>query len=563
MEELMSDFFHIRLQSSLSKILPCWREEDFSEEMPLTMLQDDRVSFQAAFRAGNAVRETIFVRASAPDALSLCVRVIGLVPVAYPCKPWYDDGYYTHTPGLYPDLLRAPKKKGDLIPADAIPGQWRSLWIDVMSSPQTPPGDYPVTLSFFSENGAPLGQTQKTISVCPGVLPPQTLLHTEWFHADCLADYYGVEPWSEKHWEIVEHFLEVYGARGMNTILTPLFTPPLDTEPGGERTTVQLVDVFLDDCGYSFRFEKLRRWVALCQKYGICRFEFSHLFTQWGASSAPKIMVWENGIYQRKFGWDTPAAGEAYAGFLHAFLPALIEEVRKLHIADRVFFHLSDEPGEDQLASYEQARKAAASELDGFPCIDALSDYCFYEKGFVSHPVVATAAAAPFLERNVSPLWVYYCSAQDTAVSNRFIAMYSQRNRILGVQLYRFQIEGFLHWGFNFYNDMLSRNHINPYAVTDCGCAFPAGDGFLVYPGPGGTPEESIRLMVLDEALRDLRALKLLEQLTSRESVLALLQEGLSEPLTFSCYPKEDSWILGFRNRVNQEIMKKLHGIRP
>ena len=32
-------------------------------------------------------------------------------------------------------------------------------------------------------------------------------------------------------------------AHGVNLLYTPLFTPPLDTQVGGERTTVQLVDV--------------------------------------------------------------------------------------------------------------------------------------------------------------------------------------------------------------------------------------------------------------------------------------------------------------------------------
>ena len=52
---------------------------------------------------------------------------------------------------------------------------------------------------------------------------------------------------------------------------------------------------------------------------------------------------------------------------------------------------------------------------------------------------------------------------------------------------------------------------LDPYFCTDCGDAFPAGDPYLVYPGPGGLPEESIRLMSTCEALFDLRALQLLE----------------------------------------------------
>ena len=136
-----------------------------------------------------------------------------------------------------------------------------------------------------------------------------------------------------------------------------------------------------------------------------------------------------------------------------------------------------------------------------------------------------------------------------------FIAMPSARNRILGIQLYKYDIEGFLQWGYNFYNNQYSVEQINPYAVTDAGGWVPGGDAFQVYPGKGGIPEESIRLMVTAQALYDLRALKMLESLTSKEYVISLIESGINEPVTFSRYPKSDEYILYLRQRVNEEIM--------
>ena len=52
-------------------------------------------------------------------------------------------------------------------------------------------------------------------------------------------------------------------------LLTPVFTPPLDTEVGGERTTVQLVDIALQEGEWTFGFDKLEKWCGICQKYGI------------------------------------------------------------------------------------------------------------------------------------------------------------------------------------------------------------------------------------------------------------------------------------------------------
>ena len=136
------------------------------------------------------------------------------------------------------------------------------------------------------------------------------------------------------------------------------------------------------------------------------------------------------------------------------------------------------------------------------------------------------------------------------------MSMPSARNRIYGVQLFKYDIIGILHWGYNFYNSQFSIEHINPYEVTDS--AFPSGDPFLVYPGSDGHPEESIRMMVHYEALTDLRALRLLESLAGKEYVMDLVEGELSEPLTFKRYPKSDMYLITLRNRVNREIARRI-----
>lgn len=61
-------------------------------------------------------------------------------------------------------------------------------------------------------------------------------------------------------------------------------------------------------------------------------------------------------------------------------------------------------------------------------------------------------------------------------------------------------------------------------------------------------------LWYMTEAMTDLRALKLLESLTSREHVMELIEGNLPEPLTFKRYPKSDMYLIQLRDRVNREI---------
>ena len=541
----------ILVLSSLEKVFSDQRPTPYSGR--LSMLREDQLSFQLGVFA-DVGYGTLNARVEVESPLEKWISVTQVreMPSAHPVSDPSDGNYLRTTPGLYPDLLQ-PLSGGGFRLAG---GRWNALWIQICSDQDTPAGEFPVRVTVSVDGEPPLVLSASVaVEVIPAVLPPQELIRTEWFHGDCLADYYHVEVFSEPHWELLRRQIACAAKYGINMLLTPVFTPPLDTAVGGERTTIQLVDIRVDNGRYSFGFEKLERWVEMCRECGIRYFEIAHLYTQWGALHCPKIMATVDGEYRRIFGWDADATGDAYRAFLGAFLPALTAELERLGLAkEQVYFHISDEPHGDQLPQYQACKEQAAPYLEGYTIMDALSDFNFYQQGVCRHPVVATNAVTPFLEAGVENLWVYYCCGQGYQVSNRFFAMPSARNRIIGTQFYKYHVAGFLQWGFNFYNTYWSLRHLDPFAVTDADSAFPSGDAFMVYPGPDGTPWESIRLRVFSEALLDLRAFRLLESLTSREHVMELIEGGLSGEITFFEYPQDAAYLLELRNKVNAEI---------
>lgn len=547
---------NLKIMDSLTKVFPD-EEPAGAESLSISALGGETVSAVVAYGGDPDERKNWKVEVEAPEGLAVRLRSVELVPSSYPCHVRQDDNYLRTKPGLFPDLLRELDTVEGAYAVQDVPGQWRSLWLDVVSEEEFR-GDARIVVRFSRTDGENRQENQVTLSlhVVDAKLPAQKLLHTEWFHSDCLADYYHVEAFSEEHWQILENFIRCYASRGINTILTPVVTPALDTEVGGERTTVQLLKIVKEGRQYSFDFTDLKRWITLCQKYGITHFEIAHLFTQWGAKHAPKIMAWENGEYRRIFGWETSADEADYVEFLAQYLTALTGFLKEEGLQDKTFFHISDEPSQNDLEYYQKAREIVLPYIKGFQTVDALSDLLFYEKGLVELFAPANDHIEPFLEKKVEGLWTYYCTSQWKDVSNRFMSMPSARNRILGVQLYLYQIAGFLHWGFNFYNTQYSKKHLDPYAETAAGSVFPSGDSFLVYPGEGGMPEESVRLMVLYEALEDIRAFELLESLAGRERVCEIIGEGLEEPITFKKYPKDSAWLIGLRERINAEIEK-------
>ena len=545
--------YEIKLLSSLVKV--------FQDETPvyqpecqiLNALWGETVSFQAAYTTTHPLREMLEVNIVSPLQKYLKVRTVEQVPVGRAVNSEIDDNYLKTTSGIYPDLLREIEDKKVIVCSN----QWRSLWIDLDVSKEIEAGEYEIEIQLLSE-GTCVASAVMKITVIGAELEEQTIIHTEWMHADCLADYYQVDVFSEEHWKILENFFHEYVQRGCNMMLTPLFTSPLDTAVGGERTTTQLIDVKVENGNYYFGFDRLKRWIDLCKKCGIQYFEMSHLFSQWGAKYAPKVIAEVHGKKEKIFGWHTPAVGE-YTKFLEAFLPQLVEKLKEWEIEKVTYFHISDEPREEDLETYRQAKESLGHMLDGFKKFDALSSYELYRHGLIENPIPGNNEIDEFFAHGLTDMWTYYCTAQCCEVSNRFMSMPSARNRIYGVQLYKYKIVGILHWGYNFYNSQFSLEHLNPYAVTDAQNAFPSGDAFLVYPGKNGYPEESIRMMVHYEALTDLRALNMLEKLTSREHVMELIEGELAEPVTFKRYPKSDHYLLSLRYRVNKEIEKYIN----
>lgn len=550
---------HLLTVSSLEKVFPDQRPAEYSGK--LSMLRKDQLSFQLAFQMENPPESSqwhlVRVKVESPLSPWLNVTCVKCVPSQYPAGNISDGNFLRTTPGLYPDLLEPVPEDGIRLPSNC----WNAFWFQIMSDENTPAGVFPVkvTLSITTDFNGNTEEVSKELSVevIGAELPKQRLIRTEWFHGDCVADYYHVPVWSEEHWTLLEKQIATAARYGINMLLTPVFTPALDTAVGGERTTIQLVDITRENGVYSFGFSRLERWVKMCLSCGIEYFEIAHLYTQWGAKHCPKIMATDDGEYRRIFGWESDSTGAEYQEFLKAFLPALTAELDSLGLRkDQVYFHISDEPREESLAQYTACKKQVEDLLDGYIIMDALSDYTFYQHGACPHPVVSTNHVTPFLENNVENLWVYYCVSQDYQVSNRFMSMPSARNRIIGVQFYKYQIAGFLQWGFNFYNSQYSIRHIDPFATTDAGCAFPSGDAFMVYPGHDGTPWESIRLRVFYEAINDLRAMELLESLTSREFVMNLI-EDTSEEITFFTYPHDAAYLLKLRERINREIQAR------
>lgn len=533
----------ILVLSSLEKVF-LDEKNNAPEIKSFSMLKNEKASFQIAFCSEKDT--SVSFEFGGKLASKIKAYIVKSVPVGLACFDSADDFYLRKASGDYPDCL-VPINGEAQIKKD----KWYSLWVEI--SPEGEGcGKSVVTVDIIGDETV---RAEVEIEVIDAELPKQELIYTNWYHSDCICNYYGIEPFSDEYWRINKNFIKTAAEHGMNCILTPLFTPPLDTKVGGERKTVQLVKVRHHGGKYYFDFHNLRKWISMCRECGIEYFEMSHFFTQWGAKHAPKIVALDRKGREKKiFGWATRTSSKAYDDFLRQFAAALIKVLESEGIREKCFLHVSDEPSLRNLETYKRRAKLIKEIFPGFKVIDALSDFDFYEKGAVENPIPAENHIAPFAGK-VPELWTYYCCGQgENNVPNRFMSMPSLRNRVLGIILYKYDIKGFLQWGYNFYNTQYSIKAIDPYKVTDAGGAFPSGDSFIVYPNKNGEALASLRLKVFYDGFEDMMALRLLEKKIGREKVLEFIDKDLFKPLTFMEYPHENEWLLETREKINQMI---------
>ena len=540
-------YVEMRCLDSLEKIRLTDRElpeairemEGFEEEV---------LSFQVALRLSQMIRPfPVHPQVVCDGDAEVTVRRVMHVPVTLCSYPGARH-MIGMEPGLYPDLLKnvdAPVLLTD---------SWQTLWITVRGHRQ---GRFFIGIRILGENGERLAEESMPLTILPGILPDISFIQTRWMHYDSIAQACGLDMLSEPWWGMLERYVRSAVEMGVNMILTPIHTPPLDTRVGGERETVQLVKVIRKaDGSFEMDARDLRRFVRLCLRSGIRYFEMAHLFTQWGAASAPKIMGWEEGKEKRLFGWETSAGDPEYRRFLEVYIPFVRRVMQEEGVGDRVFWHVSDEPGEDHREAYRKARGVVEDLLEGDPVMDAISDPAYQKENLTGIPVVATTAMKDFRDLPVQNMFAYYCCGQWEKVQNQFIAMESSASRTLALTLYRYDIHGFLQWGFNFYQTQYSDASVNPFLVTDGNGWVPAGDPFVVYPGRIG-PEESIRYQIHREWMQDLKALKWLEKLAGRAFVLECVESCCSREITWESWPESPGEILSLRARVNQEIVRR------
>ncbi|UUX35274.1 DUF4091 domain-containing protein [Fundicoccus culcitae] len=455
-----------------------------------------------------------------------------------------DEDHIINSDNLYPDRLKKINLSGSI---EIKKNEWTTFWLSIKSLDFYTKQDIKIifNLTSFSKKEEITFKTK----VIDKILPKSNIYHTEWLHTDSLCQYYNINPFSEEYWYVVENYIKLAYDHSQNMVLTPIFTPALDTEENEERQTIQLINVKKIKGEYFFDFSNLTKWSNMLKRIGIENIEFPPFFTQWGAKFTPKIIVSENGKDVKEFGWHVPYDSDSYRVFLRKFLPELDKWIVENGWINHAFIHISDEPNNDSVTNYQSGKKIISENLHNVKYIDALSEFIYYEQNLVDIPIVGTPSIDKFISEDVKNIWCYYCGVHNNKVSNRYVDQYPRRTQIIGLQMYRYDIKGFLHWGYNYWFTELSKKFIDSFENFGGEDELPAGDAFVVYPGPDYTVYPSIRLKLIFEAFQDIRICTLSEKYIGKDSVLRVINGKLPD-LDFNTHGKILENLTDIRNEL-------------
>lgn len=551
--------------SSQYKLLPNADENTvFSRSVnKATMLKNDTFSFQVLFRAPECERWNPLSIKVKCEGVDIEVYKVGYVAVRNIANEQNEKGYVSNTPGLFPNPLYprtaspeisriskdffAEKGEDNILSSD---GSFSSLWVSVNPDRKNiVAGEKTIEIELLSlKSGESLEKESFVLEVIDKELCDSGLYYTNWFHVDCLCDHYGIEPYGESFYCYFESFAKNMVRHRQNTLLIPAFTPALDTPVGYERRNVQLVDVTKTESGYTFGFDRLKKHLEICDKCGIKHFEHPHLFSQWGAEKAVNIYS-SDGTHL--FGWQTDASSPEYVKFLTSYLNALYAFEKENGYEGRFIFHISDEPTKENMPTYSVAVDVVRELLSERKVIDALIDVDVYKAGMVKTPVAFMNEAHVFA-KECDDFWLYYTGGpSNMEITNRLITNTAERTRVLGLQLWYYGAHGFLHWGYNYCYDYLSRGFYDPLADA-CGYKNFPGASYLAYYTPkGAIPSICEKLMA--EAFGDADALYTLEALVGKDEVINLCERVLGNKISNSLIPNDDE-LFALRLAVNEAI---------
>lgn len=304
-----------------------------------------------------------------------------------------------------------------------------------------------------------------------------------WWHPDAIADWYGVEPWSEEHFALMKPYLAELAEAQQDVVNVaivhdPWYLPDSD-HPQTASHYNSTVEWRWDGQRYSFDFDVFDRMVSAHAEAGITG--PIHAFSIKGFRQ-DRLTYYDDTQGGKLVSKTIALGGDEYRAAWSAFLAAFEQ-----HLKDKGWFERAslfvDEPRTEQMSAIESLINDDAPDWAGKLALAANSvneankaDFVAFNYDFLSQ-VPADLVAKRKEEGKASLFYTYYSPQRPNVIT----ASPLQSGRMLGWIVQKRNLDGFLRWTFNSWPTDVYANSTFLYHQ---------GDEYLIYPGGrAGAPE--------------------------------------------------------------------------
>lgn len=417
----------------------------------------------------------------------------------------------------------------------------------------------PIWLSIKIPKNVPIGYFVSDITICGKIngnsfkrsipltlklynisLDEQKLMVTNWYQPGfSIVDGENIPEFSERWWELMNQIADIMHRYRQNVVLI---------------SPLRLADYSFDSDGKvkDISFEKFDKMVNFFKDKGVLkRIAGGHIagrIAEWTSDFGYFVPTTKNGTtvfeladFQNKEAKD----------FYNIFFSKLSNHLKKQTWDSIYMQHIADEPINENIDSYLSISKYVKKIVPEFKLVEAChtkdldnivdiwipqlnylhKDFDFYTEQ----------------QRKNKEVWYYTCVWPQGDYANRFIQQPLIKTRILHWINYKYGINGYLHWGLNFWRGE------NPMTETSAiqadGLVLPGGDAWVVYPYKNHLIP-SIRLEAMRDGIVDYELLTLLEKKDKTKA------KQLVDKIIYD-FNKYDTNIQNFRS-VRKQLLEAL-----
>jgi hypothetical protein len=406
-------------------------------------------------------------------------------------------------------------------------GQTQPLWIEVKVPRRASAGDYAGALTLQADNKTT--ELPVTLHVWDFEVPQQRHLSiVNWWRFPGLGFEDRVEPYSEAYWSLLSRFCEFVAEHRQTDVLAHI---NLIQETGDRQQ------------GYAYDASRLERFAQTAFAAGIRQIQMHSLGRRIGSHLDPDGRIEPDEAAFRR-------------------LAELEELVRNRKWHNRFAVSISDEPFLYHEEFYADLVDRVHKTAPSVRCIEAVeTEYLGNLDIYVPKLSHLNLWYDRFdqVRQQGAELWFYTCCHPVGRYPNRFLDQSLLKVRVLHWLNYLYDLDGYLHWGLNFFAGD------DPYSQEGISKDLPLGDRAIAYPGKTGLLG-SLRFSAQRDGIEDFEYLWVLEERLreTRERVGrdAFWLDPRQRPLelcrrvvwSFHDYTRDSNVLLETRRAIAEEI---------